>query len=148
MQIGLFSNGQRTNPIAKETYDEDLREVILADELGLQEAWISEHGTLLGWQSPDQLPCADLFICKASIIKFGVQFLAKSKQLPKIKWSKIQEKVPINKFVVRGEVMGFRSLPWVCSQGYVIYTPWYNFIWPLCATTVGRLHSDSCSVRC
>ena len=89
----------------------------------------------------------DLFICKASIIKFGVQFLAKSKQLPKIKWSKIQEKVPINKFVVRGEVMGFRSLPWVCSQGYVIYTPWYNFIRPLCAT-LGRLHSDSCSVRC
>ena len=68
MQIGLFSNGQRSNPIAKDTYDEDLREVILADELGIQEAWISEHGTLLGWQAPDQMPCADLFICKAAAL--------------------------------------------------------------------------------
>ncbi|MDX1483344.1 MAG: LLM class flavin-dependent oxidoreductase [Alphaproteobacteria bacterium] len=68
MKIGLFSNGQRTNPVAKTSYDEDLYEVILADELGIQEAWISEHGTLLGMQAPDQLPCADLFICKAAAL--------------------------------------------------------------------------------
>jgi hypothetical protein len=34
MQFGLFSNGERHNPIAKTTYDEDLAEVILADEIG------------------------------------------------------------------------------------------------------------------
>jgi len=68
MQIGLFSNGQRTNPVAKPSYDEDLFEVVLADKLGIQEAWISEHGTLLGMQAPDQLPCADLFICKAAAL--------------------------------------------------------------------------------
>jgi alkanesulfonate monooxygenase SsuD/methylene tetrahydromethanopterin reductase-like flavin-dependent oxidoreductase (luciferase family) len=68
MQIGLFSNGQRTNEVAKTTYDEDLFEVVLADELGIQEAWISEHGTLLGSWAPDQLPCADLFICKAAAL--------------------------------------------------------------------------------
>lgn len=33
MQIGLFSNGERRTQIAKTTYDEDLEEVILADEL-------------------------------------------------------------------------------------------------------------------
>ena len=37
MQFGLFSNGERQNQVAKITYDEDLAEVILADELGLQE---------------------------------------------------------------------------------------------------------------
>jgi hypothetical protein len=47
MQFGLFSNGERQNQVAKITYDEDLAEVILADELGLQEAWISEHGTFV-----------------------------------------------------------------------------------------------------
>jgi hypothetical protein len=42
-----FSNDERHNQIAKTTYDEDLAEVILADELGLQEAWISENGTFI-----------------------------------------------------------------------------------------------------
>ncbi len=68
MQIGLFSNGARHNLIAKQSYDEDLAEIMLADELGIQEAWISEHGTLVGFQAPDQLPSADLFICKAAAL--------------------------------------------------------------------------------
>jgi alkanesulfonate monooxygenase SsuD/methylene tetrahydromethanopterin reductase-like flavin-dependent oxidoreductase (luciferase family) len=68
MQIGLFSNGNRNNALAKTSYDEDLHEVILADRLGISEAWISEHGTFLAYQRPDQLPCADLFICKAAAL--------------------------------------------------------------------------------
>ena len=68
MEIGLFSNGERLNQIAKTTYDEDLAEVILADDLGVQEAWISEHGTFIRYQAPDQLPCAELFICKATAL--------------------------------------------------------------------------------
>jgi alkanesulfonate monooxygenase SsuD/methylene tetrahydromethanopterin reductase-like flavin-dependent oxidoreductase (luciferase family) len=68
MQFGLFSNGERQNQVAKITYDEDLAEVILADELGLQEAWISEHGTFVSFHAPDQLPCADPFICKAAAL--------------------------------------------------------------------------------
>src|SRR5262249_13042141 len=68
MQIGIFSNGARNNKVAKTSYDEDLHEVIVADRLGMTEAWISEHGTFLAWQSPDQLPCADLFICKAAAL--------------------------------------------------------------------------------
>ena len=65
MQFGLFSNGQRRNRVARTTYLEDLDEIVLADELGMREAWISEHGTFVGFQAPDQLPNADLFICKA-----------------------------------------------------------------------------------
>src|SRR3954453_1276636 len=68
MQIGLFSNGNRNNKVAKVSYDEDLEEIIVADRLGIREAWLSEHGTFLAFQSPDQLPCADLFICKAAAL--------------------------------------------------------------------------------
>ena len=66
MQIGIFSNGNRNNKVAKLSYDEDLHEIIVADRLGMKEAWISEHGTFLQFQAPDQLPCADLLICKAA----------------------------------------------------------------------------------
>jgi alkanesulfonate monooxygenase SsuD/methylene tetrahydromethanopterin reductase-like flavin-dependent oxidoreductase (luciferase family) len=68
MQIGIFSNGNRNNKVAKLSYDEDLKEIIVADRLGMTEAWISEHGTFLAFQSPDQLPCADLMICKAAAL--------------------------------------------------------------------------------
>jgi limonene 1,2-monooxygenase len=66
VRIGLFSNGQRRNSLAKSSYQADLEEIVLADRLGISEAWISEHGTLLPFQAPDQLPCADLLICKAA----------------------------------------------------------------------------------
>ncbi len=68
MKFGLFSNGQRRNPVAKTSYDLDLQEIIVADELGVHEAWISEHGTLVTMQAPDQLPSADLLICKAAAL--------------------------------------------------------------------------------
>ena len=68
MQIGIFSNGNRNNKVAKLSYDEDLKEIIVADRLGMREAWISEHGTFLAWQAPDALPCADLMICKAAAL--------------------------------------------------------------------------------
>ena len=42
--------------------------MVLADQLGVREAWISEHGTLVSFQAPDQLPSADLFICKAAAL--------------------------------------------------------------------------------
>lgn len=68
MRFGLFSNGQRRNDVAKTSYDEDLAELILADELGVDEAWISEHGTFVPFHAPDQLPSADLLICKAAAL--------------------------------------------------------------------------------
>jgi alkanesulfonate monooxygenase SsuD/methylene tetrahydromethanopterin reductase-like flavin-dependent oxidoreductase (luciferase family) len=68
MRIGLFSNGQRRNSLAKISYQADLDEIVLADRLSISEAWISEHGTLLPFLAPDQLPCADLLICKAGAL--------------------------------------------------------------------------------
>jgi limonene 1,2-monooxygenase len=68
MRFGLFSNGQRRNEVAKTSYDDDLAEIILADELGIDEAWISEHGVFVSYHAPDQLPSADPFICKAAAL--------------------------------------------------------------------------------
>jgi alkanesulfonate monooxygenase SsuD/methylene tetrahydromethanopterin reductase-like flavin-dependent oxidoreductase (luciferase family) len=68
MQFALFSNGQRRNPIARTSYDDDLEEIVLADQLGIQEAWISEHGVFVTFHAPDQLASADPFICKAAAL--------------------------------------------------------------------------------
>jgi alkanesulfonate monooxygenase SsuD/methylene tetrahydromethanopterin reductase-like flavin-dependent oxidoreductase (luciferase family) len=63
MQFGLFSNGQRHNTVAALTYAEDLHEIVVADELGFREGWISEHG---GGNRPDQVPAAELIISAAA----------------------------------------------------------------------------------
>ena len=68
MRFGLFSNGQRRNAVARTSYEEDLQEIILADALGIDEAWISEHGVFVSYHAPDQLPSADPFICKAAAL--------------------------------------------------------------------------------
>lgn len=82
MEFGLFSNGERGNPIAQVTYDEDLAEVVLADGLGMNEAWISEHGTLLSWEKPDTMPSADLFICKAAALTKNIRMGPGIRPLP------------------------------------------------------------------
>ena len=64
MKFGIFSNSRRPFRALADAWNEDLFEVALADELGMDEAWISEH------VSP-----AELIICKAaamtSQIKLG-----------------------------------------------------------------------------
>ena len=43
--FGLFQNGFRPIASPAQTYDEDLAEIILADQLGFRGVWISEqHG--------------------------------------------------------------------------------------------------------
>jgi alkanesulfonate monooxygenase SsuD/methylene tetrahydromethanopterin reductase-like flavin-dependent oxidoreductase (luciferase family) len=82
MQFGIFSNGNRNNKVAKVSYDEDLHEIIVADRLGMREAWISEHGTFLAFQAPDQLPCADLLICKAAALTSQIRMGPAIRPLP------------------------------------------------------------------
>lgn len=65
MQFGIFSNGLRRNRVAADTYEEDLYEVQVADEVGFGEAWISEH--VGGWR-PDSQPAPELFICQAAAL--------------------------------------------------------------------------------
>jgi alkanesulfonate monooxygenase SsuD/methylene tetrahydromethanopterin reductase-like flavin-dependent oxidoreductase (luciferase family) len=73
MDLGIFSNGQRHNTIAADSYDEDMFEIVAADQLGYREVWISEH---IGVHRIDTQPAPELFICAAAErteqIKLGV----------------------------------------------------------------------------
>ena len=55
MEFGLFSNNRRPDRPIGEAWDEDIYEAEVADRLGFNEIWFSEH------QSP-----AELIICKAA----------------------------------------------------------------------------------
>ena len=43
MHFGIFSNGYRPHTTAAQTYEEAIREIVLADKLGFRDAYISEH---------------------------------------------------------------------------------------------------------
>ncbi len=55
MEFGIFSNDRRPARTIGDAWEEDVREIVTADQLGFRVAWISEH------QSP-----AELIICKAA----------------------------------------------------------------------------------
>ncbi len=55
MEFGIFSNSRRPQRTSGDAWEQDIAEIVTADQLGLNEAWISEH------QSP-----AELIICKAA----------------------------------------------------------------------------------
>src|SRR5437867_4208278 len=73
MDFGIFSNGKRRDKSAAEGYDDDLAEIMVADECGFQQAWISEH---IGLSRAATLPAPELMIAKASAmterIRLGV----------------------------------------------------------------------------
>lgn len=69
MNFGIWSNGFRPHTSADESYEEDLYEIVLADELGFAEAWISEHhAEPLYMGAVDVLPCPELLMCKAAAL--------------------------------------------------------------------------------
>jgi alkanesulfonate monooxygenase SsuD/methylene tetrahydromethanopterin reductase-like flavin-dependent oxidoreductase (luciferase family) len=78
MKFGLFSNGYRMRPVARDTYADDLHEVVTADRLGFDEAWISEHVVL----RPDGLPVPEMFFCKAAALTSRIRFGAAVRLLP------------------------------------------------------------------
>lgn len=63
MKFGIFSNGLRGNADPSVTYEEDVNEIVTADGLGYEEAWVSEH---MGSWLPDPVAHADLLIARAS----------------------------------------------------------------------------------
>ena len=65
MEFGVFSHDERHVAIAADAWDEDLREIVLADRLGFTEAWVTEHFSAT---RPGIQQCADLFICKAAAL--------------------------------------------------------------------------------
>jgi alkanesulfonate monooxygenase SsuD/methylene tetrahydromethanopterin reductase-like flavin-dependent oxidoreductase (luciferase family) len=69
MEFGIFSNGFRPHTSAAQTYDEDLYEIVLADQLGFRDAYISEHhGEPVYIDRIDTLPVPELLMCKAAAL--------------------------------------------------------------------------------
>ena len=69
MEFGLFSNGFRPHSVAGDSYDEDIREIVLAEQLGFRDAYISEHhGELPYINRVDTIPEPDLLMCKAAAL--------------------------------------------------------------------------------
>src|SRR3954463_11727412 len=67
MEFGIFSNGFRPHTSASQTYAEDLNEIVLADRLGFELAFISEHhGEPVYIDKVDTLPVPELLMCKAA----------------------------------------------------------------------------------
>lgn len=75
MRFGVFSNHVRSHPrrgriVANvdinASWDEDIREIVAADRLGFEEAWISEHTAF--WMAPDALASAEMLIAKLSTL--------------------------------------------------------------------------------
>lgn len=62
MKIGIFSNQQRHREDILASWEEDIAEIKLADQLGIEECWISEH-TGLPYMK-DGLACPDHLICR------------------------------------------------------------------------------------
>lgn len=67
MEFGIFSNGFRPHTTAAHTYDEDIYEIVLADELGFRDAYISEHhGEPPYINRVDTIPMPELLMAKAA----------------------------------------------------------------------------------
>lgn len=71
MEFGLFSNARRFTRTTHDAWDEDLKEIAVADSLGFSEAWISEH------DSP-----AELLICKAAAMTKQIKLGSAVRPLP------------------------------------------------------------------
>ncbi len=69
MDFGIFSNGFRPHTSAGRTYDEDIHEIVLAEELGASVAYISEHhGEPPYINKVDSIPAPDMMMCKAAAL--------------------------------------------------------------------------------
>lgn len=69
MKFGIFSNGFRPHTTARETYEEDIREIVLADELGFEVAFISEHhGEPPYVNRVDTIPAPEMMMVKAAAL--------------------------------------------------------------------------------
>jgi len=67
MEFGIWSNGFRPHTSPAQTYEEDLQEIVVADELGMRDAYISEHhGEPVYINRVDTLPVPEMLMCKAA----------------------------------------------------------------------------------
>jgi limonene 1,2-monooxygenase len=69
MKFGICSHGFRPHTTAQQTYAEDIGEIVLADELGFEVAFIAEHhGEPPSINKVDTIPTPELMMCKAAAL--------------------------------------------------------------------------------
>jgi alkanesulfonate monooxygenase SsuD/methylene tetrahydromethanopterin reductase-like flavin-dependent oxidoreductase (luciferase family) len=77
MQFGLYHIGERAGRTPRDAWSDDLQEILDADRLGMQEAWLREHG---GTNGP--MPVPELFICKAAAMTIQIRLGPGGRHLP------------------------------------------------------------------
>src|SRR4051812_27516016 len=79
MHFGLFSeSGHRHHAVAATTYQEDVDEIVLADELGFREAWVAEPNHV----RRNTVTHGSLLIAKAAALTQQIRFGSAIRQLP------------------------------------------------------------------
>lgn len=74
MEFGIFSNGFRPHTSASQTYDEDIAEIVLADQLGFRDCYISEHhGEAPYIDRVDTIPVPEMLMCKAAALTKNIR---------------------------------------------------------------------------
>jgi alkanesulfonate monooxygenase SsuD/methylene tetrahydromethanopterin reductase-like flavin-dependent oxidoreductase (luciferase family) len=82
MEFGLFSNGFRPHTSAAQTYQDDIDEVVLADQLGFRDVYISEHhGEPPYINRVDTIPAPELMMCKLAALTKNIRMGAAVKLL-------------------------------------------------------------------
>jgi limonene 1,2-monooxygenase len=79
VKIGLFSNSQRFSESPTEDLEADLQELVLADELGYSEAWLSEH---LGSPFAGAVTAPELLVAKAAAVTSRIRLGSAVRLLP------------------------------------------------------------------
>jgi len=113
VNIGLFSNSSRFNQVPWEDYDADLQEIVIADEVGFTEAWISEH---LGSPLRGAMPVPELLIAKASALTGQIRLGAGVRLLPLYHPFDVATQAAVNDQLLRGRYnlgigTGFAGVP-------------------------------------
>ncbi len=82
MEFGIFSNGFRPHTTAAQTYQADIDEIVLADELGFRDAYISEHhGEPPYINRVDTIPAPEFMMCKLAALTKNIRMGAAVKLL-------------------------------------------------------------------
>ena len=113
MNIGLFSNSSRFHQVPWEDYEADLREIVVADEAGFDEAWISEH---LGSPWRGAMPVPELLIAKASALTEQIRLGSGVRLLPLYHPFDVATQAAVNDQLLRGRYnlgvgTGFAGVP-------------------------------------
>jgi len=74
MEFGLFSNGFRPHTNAAQSYQDDIDEIVLADQLGFRDVYISEHhGEPPYINRVDTIPAPELMMCKLAALTKNIR---------------------------------------------------------------------------